>query len=64
MVDRALMDHVLLPRRMLLRLLDVKVYRGEGGGMSKPFFGRSSAEIGGWMEECREDGGCEKCVEC
>ena len=26
-------------------------------------FGRSSAEIVEWMEECREDGGCEKCVE-
>ena len=23
----------------------------------------SSAEIIGWLEECREDGGCEKCVE-
>ena len=21
------------------------------------------AEIGGWLEECREDGGYEKCVE-
>ena len=28
-----------------------------------PFFGGSPAEIGGWIEECREDGGCEKCVE-
>ena len=23
----------------------------------------SSAEIGGWLEECRKDGGCEKYVE-
>ena len=30
-VDKALMDHVLLPRRMLGRLLNVKVWRGEGG---------------------------------
>ena len=30
-VDKALMDYVLLPRRMLGRLLDVKVCRGEGG---------------------------------
>ena len=30
-VDKALMDYVLLPRRMLGRLLDVKVWRGEGG---------------------------------
>ena len=22
----------------------------------------SSAEIGGWMEECREDERCEKCI--
>ena len=27
------------------------------------FFGGSSVEIGGWMKECREDGGCVKCVE-
>ena len=31
-LDKALMDYVLLPRRMLGRLLDVKVWRGEGGG--------------------------------
>ena len=30
-VDKALMDYVLLPTRMLGRLLDVKVWRGEGG---------------------------------
>ena len=28
-----------------------------------PFLERSSAEIGGWTKECREDGVCEKCVE-
>ena len=61
MVDRAWMDYVLLPKRMLGRPLDVKVWRGEGGGMSRPFFGGSSAEIGGWMEECRKEGRCEKC---
>ena len=44
---------------MLGRLLDVIVLRGEGGGLSDLFFGGSSAEIGGWLE----DGGCEKCVE-
>ena len=32
-VDKGLMDYVLLPRRMLGRLLDVKVCRGEGGGV-------------------------------
>ena len=30
MVDKALIDYVLLPRRMLGRLLDVKVWRGGG----------------------------------
>ena len=30
-VDKALMDYVLLPRRMLGRPLDVKVWRAEGG---------------------------------
>ena len=38
--DEALMDYVLFPRRMLERLLDVKVCRGEGGGMSDHFFWR------------------------
>ena len=37
MVDRALMDYVLLPKRMLGRLVDVKVWKGEGGGMSDHF---------------------------
>ena len=32
-VDKALMDYVLLPRRMLGRRLDVKVWRVEGGGI-------------------------------
>ena len=36
-VDKALMDYVLLPRRMLGRSLDVKVWRGEGGGLSDHF---------------------------
>ena len=61
-VDKALMDYVLLPRRMLGRLLDVKVWRGEGGIVG-PFFGGTSAKIGLWLEECREVVGCEKCVE-
>ena len=47
---------------MLGRLLDVKVWRGEGGIVC-PFFGGSSSEIGRLLEECRDDGGCEKCVE-
>ena len=53
-VDRALMNYVLLPKRMLGRLLDVNVWRGEGARMSDHFFGGSSAEIGGWMEGVRK----------
>ena len=37
---------------MLGRLLNVSVWRGEGGGMSDHFFGGSSVEIGGLMKEC------------
>ncbi len=33
-VDRAVMDYVLIERGMVERLLDVHSYRGEGGGMS------------------------------
>ena len=47
---------------ILFFTLNVTVRRGEGGGMSDHFF-VDSAEIGGWMEECREVGECEKCVE-
>ena len=36
-VDMALMDYELLTKRMLGRLLDVKVWRGEGAGMSDNF---------------------------
>ena len=42
--------------------LDVTVWRGEGGDCLTIFWW-SSAEIGGWLEECRENGGCEKCVQ-
>ena len=40
----------------------IKRRRG-GGGLSDHFFGGSSAEIGGWLDECQEVGGYEKCVE-
>ena len=40
----------------------VKVWRGEGGDCLTIFCG-SSTEIIGWLEERREDGECEKCVE-
>ena len=61
-VDKALMDYVLLPRRMLGRLLDVKVWRGEEGRLSDHFLVEARLK-GWWLEECREEGGCEKCVE-
>ena len=35
---RVVEDYVLLPKRMLGRLLDVKVWRGESGGMSDHFW--------------------------
>ena len=62
MVDKALMDYVLLPRRMLGRLLDVKVWRGEGKG----FYGHCFVEaklklLGGWRSAGRMEG--ENCVE-
>ena len=37
MVDRVLMDYVLLPKRMGGRPLDVNACTGEGGGMSGHF---------------------------
>ena len=53
-VDKALMDYVLLPRRMLGRLFDVKVWRGEGRGFSDHFLVEARLKLlgggvpGGW----------------
>ena len=56
-VDRALMDYMLLPRRMLGRLLDVKVWRGEGGGMSDHFLLEARLKlVGGWRNAGRMEG--------
>ena len=44
-VDRALMDYVLIPKRMRGRLLDVKVCRGEGG--------RARYCLVWWLAGCR-----------
>ena len=47
-VDWALMDYVLLPKRMLGRLLDVNERR-EGGGMSDHFLVEARLKlVGGW----------------
>ena len=57
MVDKALMDYVLLPRRMLGRLLDVKVWRGEVGGLSDHFSVEARLKlVGGWRSAGRMEG--------
>ena len=54
--DKALMDYVLLPRRMLGRLLDVKVWR-EGGGLSDHFLVEARLKlVGGWRSAGRMEG--------
>ena len=56
-VDKALMDYVLLPRRMLGRLLDVKVWRGEGGGLSYHFLVEARLKlVSGWRSAGRMEG--------
>ena len=56
-VDRALMDYVLLPKRMLGRLLDVKLRKGEGGGMSDHFLVDARLKLlGGWRSAGRMEG--------
>ena len=56
-VDKALTDYVLLPRRMLGRLLDVKVWRGEGGGLSDHFLVEAPLKlVGGWRSAGRMEG--------
>ena len=47
LVDRALMDYVLLAKRMLGRLLDVKVWIGEGGGMPDDFLVEARLKLAG-----------------
>ena len=56
-VDKALMDYyVLLPRRMLLRLLDVKVWR-EDGGLSDQFLVEARLKlVDGWRSSGRLEG--------
>ena len=58
MVDKALLDYVLLPRRMLGRLLDVKLRRGEGGGgLSDHFLVEARLKLlGGWRSAGRMEG--------
>ena len=57
MVDKALTDYVLLPRRMLGRLLDVKVWRGEMGGLSDQILVEAWLKlVGGWKSAGRMEG--------
>ena len=57
MVNRALMDYVLLQKRMLGRLLDVKVWRGVGRGMSDNFLVEAGLKlVGGWRIAGRMEG--------
>ena len=46
-VDRALMGYVLLPKRMVGRLSDVKVFRRESGGMFDHFLEESRLKLVG-----------------
>ena len=56
MVDRALKDYVMLPKRMLGRLFDVNVWR-EGGGMSDHFIVDARLKlVGGWRSAGRTEG--------
>ena len=56
-VYRALMDYGLLPERMLGRLLDVKVFRGGGGGMSHHFFVEARLKlVDGWTSGAKMEG--------
>ena len=53
-VDTALVNYVLLPKRMVGRLLDVKVWRGEGGRMSVHFLMEARLKLlGGWRSAGR-----------
>ena len=55
LVDNTLVDYVLIPRRMLGRLLDVKVWRGEG--LSDHFLVEARLKlVGGWRSEGRMEG--------
>ena len=56
-VDKALMDYVLLPRRMLERLLDLKVWRGEGWGVSDYFLVEARPKlVCGWRSAGMTEG--------
>ena len=45
LVDRAMMDYVLMKKKMIGRVLDVHVFRGEGTGMSDHFMVKTSVRV-------------------
>ena len=55
-VDKALMDYVLVSRKVLHRLLDVRVLRGVGSGMSDHFLVEGRLRVGGRMRMNRRMG--------
>ena len=46
-VERALMDYVLVPKKVVGKLLDVHVYRGEAGGISDPYLVQGRLKVAG-----------------
>ena len=49
LVDRALMDYVVIERKLFARLKDVHVFRGEAGGISDHFLVEAKMEVAkGW----------------
>ena len=58
MVDRALMDYVLVTRKVVGRLKDVHVFRGEAAGMSDHFLVEAKLEVAKEWGKIR--GGCER----
>ena len=56
MVARALMYDVLLPKRMLGKLVDVKVWRGEGGGIHHFWVEARLKLVDGWRSAGRMEG--------
>jgi len=54
-VDRALMDYVLVKKEVIGRLLDVHVYRGEASGMSDHFLVEAKLKVdGSWKGKERK----------
>ena len=56
MVDKALMDYVLVSRKVFHRLLDVRVLRGVGGGISDHFLVEGRLRVGGRVRRNRRIG--------